>query len=246
MTDFDSIKRRLGAKGVIVDDSLKHIDQRLLVDNAVKLDELLTLYPAVQNFIRRNGFTFNAKRGHGFDDVAELKRNRDDTNIELSLIIRHFVDYTYHVNHQGLAVIQNKYMPFDFKQITYYAMCHEFGHLTQYAILNFHKQYSLEWYDIMRNAKRAMTITERDTAISKIIQYNDTKKKEIMEKIIALAKNNNPWLTEGQIMGHLSKLASHKENLIKEFFAEVFANAHGGQPNILGEAMLEFLRKEWE
>jgi hypothetical protein len=212
-----------------------------LVDSARKLDELLTLYPAVQNFIRRNNFTFKA--ADDFNDIARTKLSPNYSVISISLHSRFYDNYDYFVEYQTANIANKNYMIYKYSEVSQYAMSHEFGHLVQATIIDFYRQYSLEWLDIKIEAQRARdNEILRRKVMAKVDAFDETKAKEMKDQIWGIVRKNNPSRSDEQLTQYLSKYAHTNAG---EFFAEVFANAIGGLHNVFGLALLEFLERMW-
>ena len=125
--------------------------------------------------------------------------------------------------------VQTKWsMPCRESDLIHYTTTHEYGHMLHNILLS----QELDPFDSFKT--RATTNKGRFDSYSR---YTSKKLGEWDKEIIQIAKESNP-------------LFSLKDNLSRygrtnnaEFFAEVFANSQCGDPNELGLAMQEWLRR---
>lgn len=220
--ELNSIYDRIEKKGVIVRTTeLDLLDKQLMTENLNKFDELIDKYPIVKKYAEENMITINSKEDE--DDVFMITTLRMNS----SSFIKHtntiyfnsikYKNYAQRVNEDLDDMIKGIVMPASKSQIPVYNMAHEFGHLLENILMT---------TDIEEAGE--------EITVELLIKKSDEYAKEI-EKI---AKRKNPNFNLEDVLSLCGKEDS------KELFAEAFANMECGNPNELGYAMKEFLKKK--
>jgi len=124
-------------------------------------------------------------------------------------------------------------MPTNEDNLDVYTITHEYGHILQGTYI-FSDDYRAEY-----NSMIASGLTDASKNVQKHYydRVNEISNQQRIE-IIEIAVERNPYFDLSENISRYGMSDS------EEFFAECFANAHCGKPNELGEAMLEWLRRQ--
>ena len=218
--------------------NVRTIDEGLLCDNVTRLNELNARFGVLQ---KENTGEFSASPVRGKNAIAwtsgAYERNGNCT--DLSLVGRAYENAEIF---EARAIRSRElfhHMPFSDEYARVYTITHEYGHiLEQYVCIH-----RTDW-DALEETKteilkREGRLVDNIKAVSAL--YRDEEKRlagEIHDEIIDIAKKNNPNFNEAD---HRSNYGYEDDY---EFFAEAFANSQCGEPNELGIAMNEWLRRE--
>lgn len=222
-------KVRLGSLGVGIDLSHTKLDPDLMGKNYDMLYSLFNEYPEALSYFRK-GTGNLVTSGSG---VAAMEYNGN----------MHFNPAYYK---DPLRIIQASkncresgwWMPFSDEYLETWSVCHEFGHLIHNTLIT--DEYEQIKYENIAGAGDSLygmkyVHTKNRKAYDRCVN-------ELNKEILKIAqKQSKMKVTEIK-----SKFMSEygKKNPC-EFFAEAFANAHCGQPNVIGEAMLVFLKEKF-
>lgn len=124
-------------------------------------------------------------------------------------------------------------MPTNDDNLDVYSITHEYGHILQGTYI-FSDDYKAEY-----NSMISSGLTNASKKVQKHYydRVHDVSNQQRIE-IIEIAVERNPYFDLSENISRYGMSDS------AEFFAECFANAHCGKPNELGEAMLEWLRRQ--
>lgn len=233
--NYEEAKKGLEKKGIIFKDNLSKLDEKLLVDNANKLAELLEKYEFTQNYVNEKQFIFDAKKG---DFIGMCSCKIDESSQTIFLNPDYFKSYSEYVEQQLKQIKDNWKMPASKEKISSYTISHEFGHFIQNILFKKIKEKNPEeWLKIK---ERALT-KNTNSAILKILKsWYNTKATSMRKEIINIAKkmdNDISSKTYGKYISDYGKTSP------QEFFAECFANLESGNPNILGKAIKIYLEE---
>lgn len=233
--NFTEAKKGLENKGVVFKDNLSKLDEKLLLDNANKLNELLSKYEEAQKYVKENTFTFDTKRG---SFIGMCSSNLSESSQTIYLNPEYFKNYDKYIEQQ-MKQIENKWkMPALKEKAASYTISHEFGHFIQNILFKKIKEKNPgEWEEIKKKALSKTT----NSATLRIIRgwYNNQAK--MMKKDIVLMANkldNNV-----NLKNYKEYISEYGETDPHEFFAECFANLECGNPNILGKAIENYLKE---
>ena len=150
---------------------------------------------------------------------------KDINTQSLHFCANHFSSITDIISEMADLAKRKYFMPSN--DYIVYTVTHEYGHMLHNVLLT-------NDMDSFQDFKtRATTTNGRYKAYDK---YRDKTLNQYRTEIIDIAKQRNPNF---DINANLSRYGMTNP---AEFFAEVFANSQGGQPNELGDAMNEWLR----
>ncbi len=217
-----AIYDKIENKGVIVRTSeLDLLDKQLMIDNLNKFDELIDKYPIVKKYAEENMVTISSQE---YDDdimmVTVLRMNTGSFVKHSNTVYfnsKNYKNYDKRVEEDLKDMLSGLVMPASKKAISSYNMAHEFGHVLENVMM------------ITDVEQAGGEITER-----LLIEKSD----EYVNEIIKIAKKKNP---DFDLKENLSLYA--QDNGTKELFAEAFANMICGNPNELGSALKEFLKR---
>lgn len=232
---FIEAKEGLEKKGVIFKNNLSKLDERLLLDNANKLNELLDKYAEAQNYIKENTFTFDTKKG---SFIGMCSSKIDESSQTIYLNPEYFKDYTKYIEQQMNQIKSKWKMPASEEKVASYTISHEFGHFIQNILFKKIKEKNPdEWEKIREKAFSKST----NSAVLKVIRswYNNQAK--IMKKDIILMANKLD--SNINLKNYKEYISEYGESSPEEFFAECFANLECGNPNILGKAIENYLKE---
>lgn len=211
-----------------VDNSIYFIDETLLKENTEQIKNLEEKFGA----IHKSKGSISSKKTR--DSIAYVSRLLSDpSKQDLVLNIDYYSDKNKIISETTSAIKNNWSMPAKTENYGVYTITHEYGHILQNSII----------YDELEEMGGVETFkTRAKTLKGKIKSYEKLQEKikrihfeEIRQ--IAADKSSDP---NNIIKNNLSQYG--KTNYA-EFFAEVFANSQLGEPNELGDAMSEWLKK---
>lgn len=211
-----------------VDNSIYFIDETLLKENTEQIKNLEGKFGAIH---KSKGSISSKKTNNSIAYVSRLLS--DPSKQDLVLNIDYYSDKNKIISETTSAIKNNWSMPAKTENYGVYTITHEYGHILQNSII----YDELEEMGGVENFKtRAKTLKGKIKSYEKL---QEKIKRRHFEEIrqIAADKSSDP---NNIIKNNLSQYG--KTNYA-EFFAEVFANSQLGEPNELGDAMSEWLKK---
>lgn len=218
-----------------------NMDETLLVNNANRLAELSSKYESIPEGM---ALTMEAKTRSA---NAYVRYQWDGNMTALNLNGK---SYTGVTDETFVARIKGSHqpsidwlnggqerkpflMPTNEDNLDVYTITHEYGHILQGTYI-FSDDYKAEY-----NSMIASGLTDASKKVQKHYydRVNEISNQQRIE-IIEIAVERNPYF---DLSENISRYGMSDN---EEFFAECFANAHCGKPNELGEAMLEWLRRQ--
>ncbi len=211
-----------------VDKAFLKLDEELAVDNVNRFNELNARFKAIKE---KNGSWLSVSSRK--KAIAYVSGGFRTPDVELSLNKAWYKDAEKLQQQEEHAKKTSFSMPFADAFKNTYTITHEYGHILEAAISRGRTDFDeidaqlksivrpsgTQMRDIWRNAERS-------------------KADDIRNEIIDIAKEHNK---DFDLEKNLSRYG-HTNSY--EFFAEVFANSQCGEPNELGMAMEEWLKKE--
>ncbi|MBR5592053.1 MAG: hypothetical protein IKW38_05945 [Kiritimatiellae bacterium] len=234
------IRLRLEENGVVFRENLKRIDQKLLSENLKQLDSLIEEYPAIKAFVMAHGLDLSAPNIRDRNTVAQATRPNEGERIKLELSKLHFANYDAKIEESAKSTKTGFSMPCTAENYAVYTITHEFGHIVQFALeQKYIEDHRMEYEEALNAPSGAATNTPR---------YIERLRQEFLNKIDAqhssqisnIAHEIKPNLTSNEFYESISRYAICND---AEFFAESFANAKCGEPNVIGRAMCLFLER---
>lgn len=220
----------------LVEDSVKKIDDELLIANTKQLQKLENRFNAVHRSRGTISSTYDSRTTRAYvrsSLVDPLRQN-------LSLCPNHYGHgYDYLVKAELEQIKSNNSMPCILKDefLSVYTVTHEYGHIIQNSLINDY-QSALGWTSETTNQFIDMA---KKTTKARYKFFYDARKEvqnQCFNEIIEIAKKNNPNFN---LYDNLSLYGRTNK---AEFFAEVFANSQLGAPNELGQAMIQWLEEK--
>jgi len=230
-------------KNSIIDNINDKIDSKLHSVTVNRLNELNKKYPSMDKFFKEKGTTINNEL-LGFSTDAQVKYNYKIDNVDFSVNNFRYKDYNELVTRTGDSIKSNWHMPCDKKYYDVYTITHEYGHAIECKLIN---DYNLSHADELRkvteklekyktgkyDVKYAISQTENITR-----KYTNQIVHDIAQDILKIAHDIDPNFVLTDYISRYGKTNSY------EFFAECFANAECGNPNVLGKAMTQYLKEK--
>lgn len=210
-----------------VSDNVKSINEELLVENVNRLYELNSKYKVLDT--NNIGYFTATPSGRAMAwTSSDYNRNFNRTN--LSLVNKWYKSIDNLVDEETRGRTSFYSMPFKDEYLKTYTISHEFGHILEAYI----SKKRTDFDDLEEKTK-----TYNPALRNKEYKKEEKKQaKKITQEIIDIAKSKNPNFSTK------TSLSRYGHTNDYEFFAECFANSQCGEPNELGEAMLEWLKKE--
>ena len=228
---FFNSKEELEKRGIEINiEDFISFDRQIFIRNAEKLIEMLNKYPRAQEWINKGNkliFTSGFIKG-------EFGCTLNNTSYKKQQII---LSNKYFQSKDSITteIKSNGFMPALEKNFDIYSLTHEFGHYIQNILLGeYYKQNPKIYNDMLKKIKAISKDCEKiDMVNSFDFAFTDKMKNDILK-----------------IAEKLDEKFKFEENISyygagnsKDFFAECFANSECGKINILGMALLEYLKK---
>lgn len=230
----EAVREALGRKNVKLSASRADIDADLVEENLAHLNDLLNRFPEVAREIDTYGLKVEARTWKG-DTVAYVEPELYTPKMTLCLSKNHYKYYgkvTIETEEQALA---GNWMQCAKGKRAIYTVSHEFGDIVQNVLIWKHiKANDTEYKAAIAHDR----ISKKPTAIERFRMKIAKAHKDELFKIV---KEEHPRMTKKAFENSMSRYGTKKES---DFFAEAFANAKCGEPNVIGRAMLRFLKRE--
>lgn len=221
-----------------VGDSIKHIDDKTVIENANQLSELNAKFGVIKE--GHNGH-ITAKSSSKFEAATNgYFAKPNDQSLVLSL------DYYAHghdaVTRQVAKEMKNKWaMPCSEDKLSVYTVTHEYGHMLENMIIHGRvdmKAYEAEVEKLLSSStsRDLMRIEKKRSALKR--EYTEKNAKKIFQEILHIAHEDDPNFSLKE------NISDYGKTNYEEAFAETFANSQLGKPNALGRAMIKWLAKE--
>ena len=233
-----TVKTTLSIKDNIND----KIDSKLHSTTIDRLTELNKKYPSMDKFFKEKGTTISNEL-LGFSTNAQVKYDYDIKNVDFSLNNFRYKDYNELITKTGESIKSNWYMPCDKKYYDVYTITHEYGHAIECKLINDYnlshaeelakltekvEKYKTGNYDVKYAISQTQNITRK---------YTNKITNDIAQDILKIAHDIDPNFVLSDYISKYGKTNNY------EFFAECFANANCGKPNVLGKAMEQYLKE---
>lgn len=213
----------------LVDDSIDKIDSVLLDKNIKQLGKLEDKFGSIHKSF---GSISSENSGNAIAYVSRPIIDPSKQNLVLNR--SYFSQETKLIKEAEEAIKHNWSMPMKVENYSVYTVTHEYGHILQNSIM----AEELNEMGGFQSFKTKATTIQGKVKSYKRIQENIQKRH--CEEIIEIAEKNSNEPNE-IIKNNLSR---YGQTNYAEFFAEVFANSQLGEPNELGNAMNEWLKKK--
>lgn len=222
VSDRKQAEYKLGNMFNKVDPDIKSFDEELLIANTNQLITLDKKFGIIGGAKRPEFGTRVEGNPRAFGSYSPASKDR----WKLNLNKRYYSNYHYFMeSNQQNWVILKEYtypkmfkMPCDVSERPIYTVTHEYGHALEFDVI------------YKRNRDRLRGVWNSD-----VMEEQATF---IRGEIIDIAIKNNPDFID------VKALSEYGETNEYEFFAECFVNSQLSQPNELGMAMREWLKKE--
>lgn len=219
---------------IMVEDSVKKIDDALLIENTNQLIKLEKKFGAIH---QSRSTICSVPSSGAAAYVSNIITN--PTRQNLSLCPRHFSKKNYVLEKEKEYIESGFAMPAKLvdEELTIYTVTHEYGHMVQNMLIE--NEMKLNGWDVSKtNAFVDMSKRTRNAQYKWYFDIINKVEKDCFDEIIAIAKENNESFN---VHDHISRYG--KKNRA-EFFAEVFVNSQLSEPNELGVAMNIWLEKK--
>lgn len=216
----------------VVEPSFSAVDKDLAISNANQLAKLENRFGVIH---KSSGTICSVKDGSTDAYVSHYLTQPMKQN--LSLCPDAFKDKGVMVRDVMRRRDIKYQMPFADKNADVYYVTHEYGHMVQ----NYLKQQEMIKAGWSADDPYAFVNRQRKTAKARYKWYYELEQKvekQHFSEIVEIATKNNPEFILRR------NLSLYGASAYSEFFAEAFANAQLGEPNELGKAMAEWLKKK--
>lgn len=227
----EEAKEELGKLFGSVEDSFMRNDEELIVSNTNQLLALNERFGAIPKDNTGGYITGSkSKRAIGYTS----SKYREDSNSTYLGLVNQYYQNPEMLRQEEMHGLRTAWsMPFDPKNVDIVTVTHEYGHILESYISRGRE----DWSALNQKAMARMV----KGGAPNISVYKEAERKragEIWREIVGIAKENNPNF---KVSDNISKYG--KTNYF-EAFAETFANSQLGDPNELGNAMNEWLKRE--
>ena len=230
VTAYKSLINEIGFGNVEM--SVDNVEEQLLVENVKQLRKLEERFGMIHKS-KSNIIGENHSSAIAYVSSGRALPSRQN----LSLCPNYYKDYKKHVDMEKRAVQSKWSMPCSDDKLAIYSVTHEYGHIIQNVFIE--ERYVRDGWD--KNNPSDFIDWSKKTKKAKWKWYSKRREdvaKEHFDEIVEIAKNKNKDFKLSDNISEYGKTNHH------EFFAEVFANSQCGEPNELGKAMIEWLKKK--
>ena len=233
-SDDNSIRTRADAERVLKDDvgfekidpSFSNLPDDVVIRQAGRLRQLEKIFGAVKKSVDT---AITGKNGGIGTNAYVTRRILDANNQSLSLCSSAYKSLEYMQQARAESVRSRWSMPCSPDMYDVYTTTHEYGHMIHNVML----KTELDSFTDFPTRARSM-----DGRVKSYENYQQKALKGWNKEVEDIAKKSNPDFDLSQ---NLSRYGMTKP---AERFAETFANAFCGDPNELGNAMREWLRRK--
>ena len=218
-----------------IDNDLKGVDVRLLEENKKQLESLTNKFPKMKRYTSENEFILG-----GFTDYSDTIAKTNSSTMTgaksqyISLNKYHYKDYGSFIKMEKHNIVSNSSMPCDDKYVSVYTLTHEYGHAIHNVLI---KEYAEMHHEEYQNMKEKVLKASLSRGKQILKDYEIKIVKGYVDEIKGIALTKDAEVTFSKYLSDYGKT-----NYL-EAFAEIFANSQCGKPNVLGEAMNEWLEK---
>ena len=228
-----AVREALKRKNVTLSKRLADIDADLLEENLAYLNDLLDRFPSVAREIDTYGLKVEA-RAWKSGTVAYVASEFYSPKMTLCLSKNHYKYYGKATIETDEQVLSGNWMPRAKEKRAIYTVAHEFGHIVQNVLIWKHLKASKAEYKAALAHDR---ISEKPTAVE---QFRTRVARTHKEELFKIVKEERPRMTKKDFENSMSYYGNERPS---DFFAEAFANAECGKPNVIGKAMTTFLER---
>ncbi len=233
----DEIIKSLEKKGIIVKSNIfKEVDNVLMEDNIRRIDEITDKYPKITQILKDKPITIDSKYLADNESDVIAKISTKDDGIALVYNKNNFKNREYRIKQEKELQAKNWLTKTAEQNYHVSATNHEMGHVIHEALIEQVKIQDSEYIKLQR------------------IKLSELKKDDMLGSVVQeLMLDNYPIdkTTDG-ILEVASKMTGAKadKSMIEskygmssqhEWLAEAFSNSEGGDSNIIGKAMAEYL-----
>ena len=220
-----------------VSPGFKRMDEDLYLDQVNRLSELTTKFEPIPQGM---SFELGSMKPVAF---VENKTNGEQTTLKLNS--KYYVGTTpdkMERHETETSIINGKEytyqyfsMPCSEEYLDRYTITHEYGHILENSLI-FTDEYKEGFNNIMTDQN--ISVFDKPYEMKKYYRDNAEKvEDQFRREIIDIAKETDP---DFKVADYISRYGQTNS---AEFFAECFANSQCGEPNKLGDAMTEWLRR---
>lgn len=214
-----------------VDSNLFRNNFDLLKDNTDQLIKLEERFGAIKKSHDSHIKSDNSRGANAYTENSVYDPSRQSLSLCHS---KYGLDYDAFIEEKKQAIQNGISMPCADSKISVYTVTHEYGHALQNILL----KEEMERQGWSASTPYSMIDRTKKTQNARAKWYTKTEEafaQQCYDEIIGIAKSNN------ENFSLADNLSGYGKTNKLEFFAEVFANSQLGEPNELGEAMIEWL-----
>lgn len=212
----------------------KTFNEQLMIDNAVQLINLESKYGIIHDSSSVR-LDYDSEVGY----TAQVQPSSWDApdNQILNLNADYFGNPTKLIDDTEYSQQMGYLMDSDSSMRGVISLTHEYGHLMHNKIIS--KAISNDYNELLKQWHNG-SITDNDDFNDRLFSAYYNRIGNLNKQIINIAVKQNPGMSRADVKKAMS---SYGNTNSAEFFAEAFASANGGKPNIMGKAMQEWLRQ---
>ena len=211
----------------------KMFDEQLMVENTRQLMSLESKYGVIHDSASVELDYTELGKSTAFVQPASYDAM---DNQKLVLDTTYFGNRTKMISDMEYSQQTGDLLESEKSMVGVYAVTHEYGHMMQHKIIanSLAKDYDSNMK--LYNDGRIDEWTLNDNIYSSYLNHVTS----LNNQIIDVAVKQNPSMSRSAIEKTMS---TYGTSTPAEFFAEAFANANCGKPNVIGKAMQEWLRQ---
>lgn len=230
VTNREGAKRELSKLFGSVENSFLKNDEELIVQNTNQILKLNARFGAIPKD-NSGGYITGAKYRRAMGYAATSYRE-EDQYVRLGLVNQYYKSPETLREAELRAQKTFWSMRCAKANIEIYTVTHEYGHILESYISRRRE----DWAALAQRATSRIAYGAPNMRVYR--EAEKARAKEIWREIVAIARESNPSFKVGEYLSEYGRTNYY------EAFAETFANSQLGEPNELGLAMIEWLKRE--
>lgn len=240
VTNVDDAVKAMRGIGVNIDTTMERklkngkVDGQLVIETANQLVKLENEYGVIND---AGGIELiSSGRGSYIARVHAGGADALGKNQKLELNTKYYGDATVMEKNVEYSQSTGFLLESDAKMVKTYPVTHEYGHMLHNKVIQ--NSVANEYAKINADYKNGKITYNQ--ASKRIMDSYNSSLDNLKTQIVNVAIKQNPKMSRGDV---LKAMSSYGNTNSAEFFAEAFANANSGKPNIVGKAMQGWLKQ---